>query len=128
VCAKARWAATGLLRPAALGHSSKPTEGRPLARLCGWSVMLGMEATLKRAWPLSGRLGACLAVACGWAGFAVAEPAPPRMTAAQRAALERAYADLRDTRDLQAWERLERSVRPGDRFGAAGRRLRSRRY
>lgn len=83
---------------------------------------------MRRTGRLGGRLGACLALACGWAGFAVAEPNPPSMTAAQRAAIERAYADLRDTRDLQALERLERSVGRSDRFGAAGRRLRSRRY
>jgi hypothetical protein len=84
--------------------------------------MLRMEATLKRIW----RLGACLALICGGTGLAVAEPNPRAMTASQKATLDRAFEDLRETRELQALERLERGVRRGDRTRTPGRQTRSR--
>jgi hypothetical protein len=84
----------------------------------------GMEAEVAWSW----RLAVVLALACSGATIAVAGPNnPPRVTPSQRDAIERAYRDLQETRDLQAMERLERGVSRSDRFDAPGRPSRSRR-
>lgn len=111
-----------LLQASDSGHSPMSTEKCHAARLCVWSMMLGMEVTLNRTW----RLGACLALICGGSAFAVAGSNPPAMTASQKTALDRAFEDLRETRELQTLERLGREVRPGDRRGSPRRQTRSR--
>ena len=68
---------------------------------------------MRHAWPA----GVCLALILGAAEVHAADAKAPPPTASQKAAIDRAYAVLQDTRDLQAMERLERRV-PG-RFSRA---------
>ena len=63
----------------------------------------------------------CLALIFSASEVYAADAKAPSVTASQRAGIDRAYAVLQDTRDLQAMERLERRV--PDRSGK-GRRLR----
>jgi hypothetical protein len=60
-----------------------------------------------------------LALAFGAAEVHAADAKAPPPTTSQRVAIDRAYAILQDTRDLQAMERLERRV--PDRFSKARR-------
>lgn len=70
---------------------------------------------MQRIWVL----GACLALIFSAAEARAADSKAPPVTASQRAALDRAYAIVQDTRDLQAMERLERRV--PDRTGRSRR-------
>ena len=54
--------------------------------------------------------GTCLALIFAGGEALAADAKAPPMTASQKAAVDRAYAILQDTRDLQAIERLERRV------------------
>lgn len=54
--------------------------------------------------------GVCLALIFAGGEAQAADAKAPPMTTSQRAAVDRAYAILQDTRDLQAMERLERRV------------------
>jgi hypothetical protein len=54
--------------------------------------------------------GVCLALIFAGGEAQAADAKAPPMTASQKAAVDRAYAILQDTRDLQAMERLERRV------------------
>ena len=64
-------------------------------------------------------VGVCLALAFGAAEVHAADAKAPPPTTSQRVAIDRAYAILQDTRDLQAMERLERRV--PDRYSKARR-------
>lgn len=63
----------------------------------------------------------CLALIFAGAEAQAADAKAPPMTASQKAALDRAYAILQDTRDLQAMERLERRVPDQSRRGRKSR-------
>jgi len=63
--------------------------------------------------------GVCLTLIFGAAEVHAADAKVPPPTASQKAAIDRAYAILQDTRDHQAMERLERRV--PDRFSRARR-------
>ena len=54
--------------------------------------------------------GVCLALIFASGEAQAADAKAPPMTASQKAAVDRAYAILQDTRNLQAMERLERRV------------------
>lgn len=54
--------------------------------------------------------GVCLALIFAGGEVQAADAKAPPMTASQKAAVNRAYTILQDTRDLQAMERLERRV------------------
>ena len=61
--------------------------------------------------------GVCLALIFAGGEAQAADAKAPPMTASQKAAVDRAYAILQDTRDLQAMERLERRVPDQSRRG-----------
>lgn len=63
--------------------------------------------------------GVCLALTLSAAKVHAADAKAPPLTASQRTSIDRAYAILQDTRDVQAMERLERRV--PDRFSRARR-------
>lgn len=65
--------------------------------------------------------GMCLALIFAGGEAQAADAKAPPMTASQRAAVDRAYAILQDTRDLQAMERLERRVPDQVRKGRSPR-------
>jgi hypothetical protein len=100
-------------------NGKMPTEAAPFPR--SWYTREGQhnqqEVRLQRIC----LAGVCLALIFAGGEAQAADAKAPPMTASQKAAVDRAYAILQDTRDLQAMERLERRVPDQSRRGRRSR-------